>query len=97
MSIGYRHDDPGEPRAPVIILCTTTAHLFDPLAGTSKECTVTSAVRLMGASRIDAALSIWRVIRANFARDSRGQWRAASGAARRLSASPEVERTNAAD
>jgi ATP-dependent Clp protease adaptor protein ClpS len=68
MSIGYRHDDPGEPRAPVIILCTTTAHLFDPLAGTSKECTVTSGVRPMGASRIDAALSIWRVIRANFAK-----------------------------
>ena len=67
MSIGYRHDH-GEPRAPVIILCTTTAHLFDPLARTSKECTVTSGVRPMGASRIDAALSIWRVIRANFAK-----------------------------
>src|SRR5262249_57675370 len=51
-----------------IIWGTRTAHLFAPLAGTSKECTVANRVRPIGASRFDAALSIWRVIRANFAK-----------------------------
>jgi len=67
MSVGHTHDDPDDA-APAIILCTTTPHLFDRLAGTSEEWTVTSRVRPIGAYRFDAALSIWHVIRANFAK-----------------------------
>ena len=60
MTIGRHCDDSGN------ILCSAAASLFEPPAGISKDCAVTDPVRI-GASSRDVALSIRRVIRANFA------------------------------
>jgi ATP-dependent Clp protease adaptor protein ClpS len=60
MTIGRHCDDSGD------ILYSAAASLFDPLAGISKDRAVTDPVRI-GASSLDVALSIRRVIRANFA------------------------------
>lgn len=59
MTIGRHCDDSGD------ILCSAAASLFDPLGGISKDCEVADPVRI-GASSLDVALSIRRVIRANF-------------------------------
>jgi ATP-dependent Clp protease adaptor protein ClpS len=48
-------------------LCSPTIHLCDRVATTSELCTVFACVRRIGASTLRVALSIWRVIRANFA------------------------------
>jgi ATP-dependent Clp protease adaptor protein ClpS len=61
MTIGRHCDDSGD------ILYSAAASLFDPLAGILKDCAVTYPMRPIGASSLVAALSIRRVIRANFA------------------------------
>ena len=60
MTIGRHSDDSGD------ILRSAAASLFDPLASISKYCAVMDPVRI-GASSLDVALSIRRLIRANFA------------------------------
>ena len=59
MTIGRHSDDSGN------ILRSAAASLFDLLASISKYCAVMDPVRI-GASSLDVALSIRRVIRANF-------------------------------
>jgi ATP-dependent Clp protease adaptor protein ClpS len=50
------------------ILCSAAGELCDRFASTSKLCTVTIRVRPIGVSALEVALSIRRVIRANFTR-----------------------------
>jgi hypothetical protein len=63
-----RRRDFGEPRIPLLILCSATGELCDRLASTSRMCAVTIHVPPIGVSVLEVALSIRRVIRANFAR-----------------------------
>jgi len=58
----------GGPRMPPVILCFATGELCDPFASTLKLCAVTVHARPMGVSALEVALSIRRVIRANFTR-----------------------------
>jgi ATP-dependent Clp protease adaptor protein ClpS len=51
-----------------LILCSTPGELSDPLASTSKLCAATVRRRPISVSVLEAALSIRRVIRANFTR-----------------------------
>jgi ATP-dependent Clp protease adaptor protein ClpS len=50
-----------------VTLCPPTVHLCDRVATASELCTVLACVRRIGGSTLDVALSIRRVIRANFA------------------------------
>jgi hypothetical protein len=63
-----RRRDFGEPRIPLLILCSATGELCDRLASTSRMCAVTIHVPPMGVSVLEVALSIRHVIRANLAR-----------------------------
>jgi ATP-dependent Clp protease adaptor protein ClpS len=58
----------GESRMPLVILCSATGDLCEPLASTSKMCAVTVRAPPIGVPHLEVALSIWRVIRANFTR-----------------------------
>jgi ATP-dependent Clp protease adaptor protein ClpS len=58
----------GEQRMPLVILCSATGELCDPLACVSKLCAVAARARPIGVSALEGALSIWRVIRASFTR-----------------------------
>jgi len=62
-----RRCDFGAPRSALLILCSATGELCDRLASTSRMCAVTIHVPPIGVSVLEVALSIWRVIRANFA------------------------------
>jgi ATP-dependent Clp protease adaptor protein ClpS len=68
MTSAPRHRNCREPHMLPVILCCATGELSHPLASTSKLCAVTVRVRPIGASASEVALSIWRVIRANFTR-----------------------------
>ena len=68
MAVAPRHSNLGEPCVLSVILCSATGELSDPLASTSKLCAVTVRARPIGVSALEAALSIRRVIRANFTR-----------------------------
>jgi len=68
MTLGRRQANFGEPRMLPVILCSAAGDLCDRLASTSKMCAVTVRVRSMGVFLLEVALSIWRVIRANFTR-----------------------------
>src|SRR5690348_15341852 len=56
----------GEARMLAVTLCSSTVHLCDRVATTSKFRVGPACVRRIGASTLDVALSIRRVIRANF-------------------------------
>jgi len=62
MTIGRHSDDSGD------ILCYATGELCDRLVSTSRMWAVTIHVPPMGVSVLEVALSIRRVIRANFTR-----------------------------
>jgi hypothetical protein len=64
----HRPRDFCAPCIPALILWSATGELCDRLASTSRMCAVTIHVPPMGVSVSEVALSIWRVIRANFAR-----------------------------
>lgn len=50
-----------------VILCSATVDLSHPFASTLKLCAVIGCARWVGTSILNVALSIRRVIRANFA------------------------------
>jgi ATP-dependent Clp protease adaptor protein ClpS len=68
MAVAPRHSNLGEPCMLSVILCPTTGELSHPLASTSKLCAVTVGALPIGVSAVEVALSIRRVIRANFTR-----------------------------
>jgi ATP-dependent Clp protease adaptor protein ClpS len=68
MGIAPHQHNFGQPRMPPLILCSARGDLCDPLACTSKMCAVAVRMRSIGVSHLEVALSIWRVIRANFTR-----------------------------
>jgi ATP-dependent Clp protease adaptor protein ClpS len=68
MTAAPRQSNLGEPRMLSAILCSATGELSDRFASTSKLCTVTIRVQPIGVSALEVALSIRRVIRANFTR-----------------------------
>jgi len=68
MTAGPRRSHLGESRMLLVILCSATAELSQPLACASKLCTVIVRARPIGVSALEVALSIRRVIRANFTR-----------------------------
>jgi ATP-dependent Clp protease adaptor protein ClpS len=68
MTAAPRQSNLGEPRTLSAILCSAAGELCDRFASTSKLCTVTIRVRPIGVSALEVALSIRRVIRANFTR-----------------------------
>jgi ATP-dependent Clp protease adaptor protein ClpS len=63
-----RHGNWGEPCMLSVILCSATGELSDRFASTLRLCAVTVRVRPTGVSAVEVALSIRRVIRANFTR-----------------------------
>jgi ATP-dependent Clp protease adaptor protein ClpS len=67
MTIDHRQDDFGQLGAARVALLSTTAQPFDRRTGTSKAFAAANRVWPMGAYTLDVALSICRVIRANFA------------------------------
>jgi ATP-dependent Clp protease adaptor protein ClpS len=67
MTIDHRQDDSGQLGAARVALLSTTAQPFDRRTATSKEFAAANRVWPMGAYTLDVALSICRVIRANFA------------------------------
>jgi len=68
MTLGPHQGNFGKPCMLPVILCSAAGDLCEPLASTSKMCAVTVRVRSMGVFLLEVALSIWRVIRANFTR-----------------------------
>jgi ATP-dependent Clp protease adaptor protein ClpS len=67
-TVAPRRSNLGEPRILLVILCSATGELCDAFASTSKLCAVTVRVRPISVSALEVALSIRRVIRANFTR-----------------------------
>ena len=68
MTIAPCHRNFREPRTLPVILCSATGELSHLFASTWKLCAATVRVPPMGVSALDVALSIRRVIRANFTR-----------------------------
>ena len=68
MGIAPRNRNLQRSRLRPLILCSTPGELSDPLASTSKLCAVTVGLPPIGVSILEVALSIRRVIRANFTR-----------------------------
>jgi ATP-dependent Clp protease adaptor protein ClpS len=66
MPIGGRRDDVNAAGA-TPLLCATATTLFDLVIGSSRECAVTDRMGRTGTASFDGALSLLRVIRANFA------------------------------
>jgi ATP-dependent Clp protease adaptor protein ClpS len=63
-----RRSNLSAPRVVFVILCSATGELSDVFACASKFCAVTRRAWPMGISTLEVALSIRRVIRANFTR-----------------------------
>jgi ATP-dependent Clp protease adaptor protein ClpS len=83
-AVALRLDQLGKPHIPPVSLYLATGELCDPLASTSKLCAVTARAPPMGVSALEVALSIRRVIRANFTR-----WVGIAG--KRSAAAPTVD------
>ena len=67
-TVAPRRSNLGEPRIRLVILCSATGELCDAFASTLKLCAVIVRAWPISVSALEVALSIRRVIRANFTR-----------------------------
>jgi ATP-dependent Clp protease adaptor protein ClpS len=68
LTAARKHRNFGESRMPPVILCSAMGDLCDPFASTSRMRAVIVLAPPIGVPHLEVALSIWRVIRANFNR-----------------------------